>query len=490
MNQQEEEQQQPPPQKPRLSSTLIAVNDDEDDTDSSSQVSSCSYQESDSDERNLCMSPPSSSRMDKRVPKSRTNRSHSRKKKQKNRKSFGKNTGKQQQQPHTLKNSAENVQKAASNEQLLDSLLQEQLESNSMPNTAVSADHFRSTWSSLISPANSFNDPTEISTSFKQQTITTTKKQDKKTSHLHHFQNHLDGLDPSGREESIKRITLLLKLALSTSMLKEVRPHALQMTVPPPPSTPSTSLTQSNSFSHAFRNTTASTFSTQQSQLSSHTPTTASSTSSMVIQETAYLMRQQERTQQAEQVWREIYDYFEYYNDRATADNSDQAEKRLNDARAQIAVIIKEIMSTNFYQITHKMTHDIQERMCTPLSYLNLYEHKIYIDQLCYLYWLVEDVINRVSYIETLYPSLQSMKRNEPAYADPQFEAVNKTLVLWYKIMTELMTKSDTLGRFLGFAKREENKPYWSWFDERLSFSRKEYDSVHKWLKQTFQVVC
>ena len=42
------------------------------------------------------------------------------------------------------------------------------------------------------------------------------------------------------------------------------------------------------------------------------------------------------------------------------------------------------------------------------------------------------------------------MKQNEPTYADPSFEAINKTLILWYKIMTQLMTKCDALGRFLG----------------------------------------
>ena len=92
------------------------------------------------------------------------------------------------------------------------------------------------------------------------------------------------------------------------------------------------------------------------------------------------------------------------------------------------------------------MNNEIKEKLKTPLSYLNLCEGRAYMDQLCYVYWLVEDMINRVSYIETLYPSLRQMRHKEPTYADPEFEAVNKTLLLWYKIMTELMNKCDRLG--------------------------------------------
>ncbi len=215
--------------------------------------------------------------------------------------------------------------------------------------------------------------------------------------------------------------------------------------------------------------------------------------------------RQQEKNNLADNVWKEIYDFFEFYNDRAAVDRTDQQasdraelqtldrpdhmdiiDKRLAEARLSIPITVKEIMSTNFHTITTKMNNEIKEKLKTPLSYLNLYEGKEYMDQLCYIYWLVEEMINRVSYIETLYPSTKQMQKNEPSYADPEFEAVNKTLLLWYRIMTELMSKSDKLGQVLGFEKREENKPYWNWFYQNLSYSRKEYDSVHRWLKQNF----
>ena len=215
--------------------------------------------------------------------------------------------------------------------------------------------------------------------------------------------------------------------------------------------------------------------------------------------------RQQEKNNLAENVWKEIYDFFEFYNDRAAVDRADQQasdraeyqtidrpdhmdtiDKRLTEARQSIPITVREIMSTNFHPITTKMNNEIREKLKTPLSYLNLYEGKEYMDQLCYTYWLVEDMINRISYIETLYPSIKQMRKNETSYADPEFEVVNKTLLLWYKIMTELMSKSDKLGQVLGFEKRDENKPYWSWFHQHLGYSRKEYDSVHRWLKQNF----
>ena len=63
-------------------------------------------------------------------------------------------------------------------------------------------------------------------------------------------------------------------------------------------------------------------------------------------------------------------------------DNIELIDKRLAEARVLIPVTIKEIMSTNFQQITTKMNNDIKEKMRTPLSYLNLYDQKIYIDQL------------------------------------------------------------------------------------------------------------
>lgn len=436
-------------------------------SESSRESSSC-YKESDSssdaeDPLNMCMSPPSSSRMIKKSTKrssskSKRRRHHSKKKSDKR---------------PLLINSAENVKVDDSSD-----LLYAKQEVISAPVTSVEeTDSLQ--WPKLTRQTNTV----DYSVSTKKTTSTT-----KKSVFGCRINRSNINIDPFDRGDSIKKITLLLKLALSTRMNKELK----LASVPPPPSTPSTSMIN-NSFSHAFKSNKSSdsnlssqiSFNKQSSALSNHS--TSSMSSQNACMQDVDLNRQQERYQQAENVWKEIYDCFEFYNDRATPDNIELIDKRLAEARVLIPVTIKEIMSTNFQQITTKMNNDIKEKMRTPLSYLNLYDQKIYIDQLCYLYWLVEDVVNRVSYIETLYPSLRLMKINEPTYADPQFEAINKTLILWYKIMTELMTKCDTLGRFLGFAKRAENLPYWSWFDQRLDYSRKEYDNVHRWLKTNFK---
>jgi hypothetical protein len=150
----------------------------------------------------------------------------------------------------------------------------------------------------------------------------------------------------------------------------------------------------------------------------------------------------------AEAVWKDMYDFFVHYNDRATS--PEVIEQRLMVARAAIPATIDSILSINYSKITRAMNKDINENMKSPRDYSRLYEKTNYIDQLCYLYWLVLDVINRVGYIESLYPSLRLLKADQPSYADREFQGTMKTLLLWYKKMTDLMNKCDTLGKFLG----------------------------------------
>ena len=164
----------------------------------------------------------------------------------------------------------------------------------------------------------------------------------------------------------------------------------------------------------------------------------------------------------AENIWKQIYDYFEYYNDRA-CHNEELIEKRLAEARSMIPVIVDDTLNTNFTMITDHMNQDTALYMRTPSDYSYLYERRVYIDQLCYLFWLVEDVCNRVSYIETLYPSTRLMAQSQLHYAEPKFQNITKTLWLWYKIVFGLMHTCDVVGNYLGFTKREENKQYWTW---------------------------
>ena len=49
------------------------------------------------------------------------------------------------------------------------------------------------------------------------------------------------------------------------------------------------------------------------------------------------------------------------------------------------------------------------------------------------------------------------------------------------------MNKSDIMGRFLGFAKNKEYKEHWTWFEQRLSYSKNEYETVQKWLNENVE---
>ncbi len=243
------------------------------------------------------------------------------------------------------------------------------------------------------------------------------------------------------RADNYKKISLLLKLALSVHNKnkhhQEVYNIRLPTSVPPPP-TPASSLICSPLSSLL------------QSQPSSSS--TGSSSYPGILTSSNFLtckINQSEldnaRQLQADNVWKHIYDFFEHYDNRS--DDNDVIDRRLSETRAAIPKMITDIMSTNFSGITSYMNQDIDQKLKSPLQYSSLYESKVYIDQLCYLYWLVEDVINRIGYIESLYPSLRQLKLNQPSYEDKNFDGQTKTLMLWYKIMTELMSKSDILGK-------------------------------------------
>ena len=274
-------------------------------------------------------------------------------------------------------------------------------------------------------------------------------------------------MDPFDRAENYKKISLLLKLALC-SHNKSKTSHDYAMPTPPPP--PSTSLINTSTMNTLFQPTC---YSSNPSSMPN--PIGKSSQS-----EADQLLRQC----QAENVWKHIYDFFEHFEDRSI--DTELIDRRLAEARSAIPATIQNVFNSNFNEITVHMNQEIEAKYKTPLDYSNLNENKNYIDQLCYLYWLVEDVINRIGYIESLYPSLRLLKLNQPSYASQSFEATTKTLLLWYKTMSELMSKCDLMGKFLGFAKKPESKESWTWFDLRLSFAKNEYEKVQKWLDQNF----
>jgi hypothetical protein len=83
------------------------------------------------------------------------------------------------------------------------------------------------------------------------------------------------------------------------------------------------------------------------------------------------------------------------------------------------------------------------------------------------------------------------MAKSQPAYDSQKFKSITKTLWLWYKIVFDLMHTCDVVGNYLGFTKREEHKKYWTWFnyqhgsDQRLNFSKLEFESVQNWLNES-----
>ena len=266
-------------------------------------------------------------------------------------------------------------------------------------------------------------------------------------------------LDPFEREEVFSKINVLLKLALKNHQLKPSQQANEHASVPP--TTPATAAIQSanRSLSSGLEYPRSSYHYTTQSSFNSqlHSKPVYCSSMSQVDESVKKTV--------AENVWKHIYDFFVHFDSRA--ENDEEIDRRIRDAQSIIPITIDDILNTNFSPVTQNMNDEIYNNMRTPSDYSYLYERKIYIDQLCYLYWLVEDELNRIGYVESLYPSIRLLRKSQPAYADPKFEASTKTLLLWYKIMKDLMNSCDILGKFLGFAKKPENLQYWTWFDQR-----------------------
>ena len=275
---------------------------------------------------------------------------------------------------------------------------------------------------------------------------------------------------------------MLLKLALRSNQQSNRTSFETQTAPPPTPSTSSILSRQSGPFNQMSL------------YESDHISRQSSTTSALCLTPTNYQISNQHdesaKKIKAENIWKQIYDYFEYYNDRAF-NNEELIDKRLSEARASIPTIVEDTLNTNFSTITSHMNQEILINMKMPSDYSYLYERKNYIDQFCYLFWLVEDVCNRVSYIETLYPSTKIMSRNQPQYASDKFQSATKTLWLWYKIVFELMHTCDVVGNYLGFTKKDENKKYWTWFNykngsnQRLNFSKAEFETVQNWLNES-----
>jgi hypothetical protein len=292
-------------------------------------------------------------------------------------------------------------------------------------------------------------------------------------------------IDPADREEVREKIDRLLCLAMKSNKNKNLNNNDLSsnLSCTAPPSTPFSS---SPSHHHTFNlsNTTFSINDTSSSNSDSstlmynhhqpHDIFVFDGLSAIKHHQNSDSTTTQLRKNLHTSLWKELYDYFEHFND--LAEHSELIDQRIESDRAKIPQIIQDILNTNFTQITNLMDNEMRMHMKTPSDYSCLFKHnKSYIDQLCYIYWLVQDILNQIGYIESLYPSSNALSVAQPAYAAPKFDSITKTLILWYKMMTDLMQKNDLLGNFLGFTKKNEYQVYWPWFKKGLEYSRDEY---------------
>ncbi|RNA29326.1 hypothetical protein BpHYR1_030527 [Brachionus plicatilis] len=149
------------------------------------------------------------------------------------------------------------------------------------------------------------------------------------------------------------------------------------------------------------------------------------------------------KSEQASSIWKELFDYFDFYNNRSKS--MQELDERIDKKRSEIGEKIDIILKLDYSRIKQVMDLDIKQTMFSILDYSKLYENKIYIDQLCYLNLLIQDDLNNICYIESLYPSIRCLKSQQPLYADPKFDSTAKTLLLWHKIVKDLMLKSDKL---------------------------------------------
>lgn len=177
-----------------------------------------------------------------------------------------------------------------------------------------------------------------------------------------------------------------------------------------------------------------------------------------------------------ENLWYDLYDFFVNYNKRSKM--FDQIKENLYKTRSKyVKKTINEILTINFNTITQSMQTDI-ELLLTASDYRRLNESPKYICKLSYLYCYIEDILNKVGYIESLYPSVKALELEEPNYASEEFTERIKTMLLWYNIMTNLMRQCDLFGRLLGFTKRDTYLHLWTWFDKNQNCSKRDYEKI------------
>jgi hypothetical protein len=148
-------------------------------------------------------------------------------------------------------------------------------------------------------------------------------------------------------------------------------------------------------------------------------------------------------------IWLNLYDYFVYYNNRATC--MDEVQERLSKSRLFCNTIFSNILKLNFNTIQKSMEdEDLFLKFKTISDYRQLNESHGYLMKLFYLYCYVEDVLNRIGYCESLYSSIKQLDDDNKLYKSNEFKKRYKSLLLWYNIMTMLMRQCDLYGRLFG----------------------------------------
>lgn len=141
-------------------------------------------------------------------------------------------------------------------------------------------------------------------------------------------------------------------------------------------------------------------------------------------------------------IWRELYSFFELdYLEQVDVDS------HLEQARQSIPSILTSIQKLSFDHINSKMNQHIGMFVKGFKYYSYLFTDQDYIDQMRNIYMEVEDALSRIEYVESLYPSRRLLIESHPYYASPEFDSVHRTLILWHKIMRELMEKCNQLGK-------------------------------------------
>jgi hypothetical protein len=119
----------------------------------------------------------------------------------------------------------------------------------------------------------------------------------------------------------------------------------------------------------------------------------------LTYHETIYeiLMDSHEAKARSQLIWTKLYGLLEHgIIDSSTREIDDILEKK----RAMIPEKLKQIMATNFAEITRSMDELIRVNMRNISDYSLLFKHQLYIDELCLIFFKVEAILDEIEEIQ------------------------------------------------------------------------------------------